>query len=117
MDDNRIYRLNHESEIEDLLKEYGPRFLQFKQDVYLRLQHITPGTCLSPIWVSVASLVSQQHLISPFIKCACMYMLEYNTLSEFWEYDEYYLHIRHIKWDSNTININKESIRRWYEKK
>ena len=59
---------------------------------------------------------SKEHLLSAFIKCACLFMLENNTIKEFWEFDDHYLHIRHIKEDPEK-EINYSAIQRWYGKK
>lgn len=114
--DNRIYRLNDTKEIDTLIKKYGTKFLQFKTDVYTTLRKLPAGTFYKPVWISISSMVKREHLVPAFIKCACLFMLENNTKTEFWEYDDYFRHIRHIK-ENTEKEINYNAIRRWYGKK
>ena len=114
--DNRIYRLTDKKEIDAFVEQYGSKFLQFKADVYTRLKGLPSGTFFKPVWIDIFTLVKKEHLLSAFIKCACLFMLENNTIKEFWEFDDHYLHIRHIKEDPEK-EINYSAIQRWYEKK
>ncbi|MBS6269009.1 MAG: hypothetical protein KH586_08735 [Tannerella sp.] len=109
--DNRIYRLTDESEIEALTERYGSKFASFRQEVGAILSALPVG-----VFVNVSSMVKKEKLLSAFIKCTCLFMLEKNSLSEYWEFDDHYLHIRHIKEDPEK-EINYSAIQRWYGKK
>lgn len=89
--DNRIYRLTDKKEIDAFVEQYGSKFLQFKADVYTRLKGLPSGTFFKPVWIDIFTLVKKEHLLSAFIKCACLFMLENNTIKEFWEFDDHYL--------------------------
>lgn len=114
--DNRIYRLTDQREIDTLVKIYGNKFLQFKADVYSLLQKLPCSSYTETVWIAVSILVKKDHLLPAFIKCACLFMLEKNTMKEYWQFDDHYLHIRHIK-ESPGKEINYSAIRRWYGKK
>ena len=109
--DNRIYRLTDESEIDALAERYGSKFASFRQEVGAILSALPVG-----IFVNVSSMVKKEKLLPAFIKCTCLFMLEKDNLSEYWEFDDYYLHIRHIKEDPEK-EINYSAIQRWYGKK
>lgn len=109
--DNRIYRLNDEREIDALAEQYGNKFKSFRQEVAAMLASLPAG-----VFVSVHSIVKKEKLLPAFIKCACQFMLRRNNLREYWEFDDRYLSIRHVKEDSEK-EINYRAIQRWYGKK